>query len=157
MPRLTFESTVFKIINAQGEYVLLLNPVQFPCQAGWLSASGLRPKLLEYAYGTPYQETQSYSYMVTEKLGSNLETLLKASGGSFTVSTTMKLAINLVRPPGIPFGHLILMVTELDDKHRKYGFLHALGQATVLDYNPPVPCSKMGGFSPRHHWACLQC
>lgn len=35
--------------------------------------------------------------MVTEKLGSNVATLLKASGGQFTVSGTMKLAVNLVR------------------------------------------------------------
>ena len=39
--------------------------------------------------------------MVIEKLGSNLESLMESSDGSFTVSTTMKLAVKLVRLPGI--------------------------------------------------------
>lgn len=37
--------------------------------------------------------------MVVEKLGSNLESLMESSDGSFTVSTTMKLAVKLVRLP----------------------------------------------------------
>lgn len=52
------------------------------------------------SYGYAYQETESYRYMATEKLGSNLDSQMESSDGSFTVSTTMKLAVNLVRSPG---------------------------------------------------------
>lgn len=56
---------------------------------------GIRPKLLDF--GVTGNGAVSYSYMVTEKLGSNLANLLETSGGQFTVSCTMKLAVNLVR------------------------------------------------------------
>lgn len=54
----------------------------------------MRPKVLNY--GDTLNGTVTYSYMVTKKLGANVATLLKASGGQFTVSSTMKLAVNLV-------------------------------------------------------------
>jgi hypothetical protein len=55
---------------------------------------GLRPTLL--SYGVQDHGSQYYSFMVLEQLGPSLADLLKACGGTFTIATTLKLAIQLV-------------------------------------------------------------
>ncbi|KAL0029854.1 hypothetical protein WJX77_003915 [Trebouxia sp. C0004] len=71
-PSLLYESKLFKLINGKG----------------------LRPTLLYY--GVQCHGSQYYSFMVLEQLGPSLADLLKSCGGTFTIATTLKLAIQLL-------------------------------------------------------------
>ncbi|KAA6423390.1 MAG: Col-0 casein kinase I [Trebouxia sp. A1-2] len=55
---------------------------------------GLRPTLVDY--GMQHHGNKYYSFMVLEQLGPNLADLLKTCGGTFTIATTLKLAIQLL-------------------------------------------------------------
>lgn len=55
---------------------------------------GLRPTF--FSYGEQEHGSHYYSFMVLEQLGPSLADLLKACGGTFTIATTLKLAIQLV-------------------------------------------------------------